>query len=80
VSGGWGTPSGQGLNQLSDLDAGAVFVQGKDQETARRLLAAADQVGVERVLIRTTMHGFVVPEAVWDAAEDNRRADQGLDI
>lgn len=46
-----------------------VYVHGKDQETARALLAGADLAGVDQHSIRATDEGFICPEAVWDEAQ-----------
>lgn len=49
---------------------GTTFVQGKDQATARVLLNAADKVGLPAYVVKTAAHGFIVPDAVWDAVEN----------
>lgn len=51
-------------------EVGEVFVQGHEQQTARDLLAAAVEAGYDETIVRTTVHGFIVPEAVWDAYAD----------
>jgi hypothetical protein len=76
MSGGWGTPS----RQHGDIEVGEVFVQGKTPEMAQQLLAACDTLGVDRAEVRTVTQGFVVPGAVWDQADETRRAAAGLDL
>lgn len=66
--------------QGGDLILGETFVQGKDRDTARRLLAACDTLGIDQQHVRTVTQGFVVPNEVWDTAEATRRADAGLDL
>lgn len=65
MTGGWGAPSWMG----GDPVEGETFVAGKDQETARALLAACDEVGIDQAEVRTVNGGFIVPNAVWDAAQ-----------
>lgn len=45
-------------------------IDGRSRATAEALLAAADRVGVQPYEVRTTIRGYVVPDAV--AAEYNR--------
>lgn len=45
-------------------------IDGRSRATAEALLAAADKVGVQPYEVRTTIRGYVVPDAV--AAEYNR--------
>lgn len=45
---------------------GETYVHGRDPETARRLLAAAEAVGQPQFVVRATETGFIVPDAVWD--------------
>lgn len=52
------------------LTLGEVFVNGKTPEQARDLLDAADDLGVDRGVVRTTMHGFIVPADVFDRAAE----------
>lgn len=73
MTGGWGTPSSWSLG--SEPQPGQTFVQGKDQETARRLLDAAARVGVDVQEVRTVNGGFVVPDAVWDATQEQLAAE-----
>lgn len=50
---------------------GQVFVQGHERTTARALLDASEELGLDpRTTVRTTVHGFIVPEEVWDAAAE----------
>ena len=49
-----------------DPDLGETFVQGKDRDTARALLAAAEATGHDRSVVRTVAHGFIVPNPVYD--------------
>ena len=48
---------------------GETYVHGQDPITAQRLLDAAEQVGQPAHVVRTHDGGFLVPDAVWDAAE-----------
>lgn len=65
MSGGWGTPIWQG----GEVAPGETFVSDKSQQMARDLLAAADELGMDPITVRTTNAGFIVPEAVWDQAQ-----------
>ncbi|UQS95167.1 hypothetical protein Pam4_24 [Pseudanabaena phage Pam4] len=76
MPGGWGTPSWMG----GEPEVGETFVQGKDQATARALLAAAEDLGIDPLAVRTVSRGFIVPNAVWDAAQETLRADTDADI
>lgn len=49
-----------------DPELGETFVQGKDQLTAQSLLAAADDLGLDPVVVRAVDHGFIVPNTVYD--------------
>lgn len=51
---------------LSSLPPEHTFVFGKDQATARALLDAARQLGLDTGVVLTADNGFVVPTAVWD--------------
>lgn len=66
MTGGWGTPSWMGGEPV----VGETLVQGKDRETARRLLDAADAAGVDQQEVRTVTGGFIVPNAVYDAMQE----------
>lgn len=66
MSGGWGTPSWMG----GDVELGETFVQGKDQQTARGLLAAAADLGLDPIVVRTVAHGFIIPNEVYDRADE----------
>jgi hypothetical protein len=60
-------------------DLGETFVAGKDQATARALLAACDTLGVQRWSVRTGARGFVVPNAVYDQyASDQASTQYGI--
>lgn len=51
------------------IGVGETFVNGKNAETARALLSAAERVGLDPALVvRTTQSGFIVPDEVADAA------------
>ena len=69
MSGGWGTPSWMG----GEPSVGETFVQGKDPETARKLLAAAAALELEPLVVRTVTGGFVVPNEVWDHVEQQHQ-------
>lgn len=49
-----------------DPELGETFVQGKDTDTARALLAAAVATGHDTSVVRTVAHGFIVPNPVYD--------------
>lgn len=69
MTGGWGTPSWMG----GEPAVGETFVWGQDPQTARDLLDAADALGLDRqTAVRTVRGGFIVPDAVWDAAQETR--------
>lgn len=73
MTGGWGTPSWQG----GTVEPGDVFVSDKSQEMARDLLAAAEALGLEALVVRTTTSGFIVPQSVWDGAQSARADREG---
>lgn len=52
---------------------GETFVWGRTREQAQELLAACDRIGVEQYRVRATDIGFIVPDPVWDAVEEQRR-------
>lgn len=72
MTGGWGTPSWMGGEPRPDLET---YVMGKDRETARRLLDAADAAGVDQQEVRTVTGGFIVPNAVYDAMQETLAAE-----
>lgn len=76
MTGGWGTPSWMG----GDPDLGETFVQGRDPKTAQALLAAADELGLEALVVRAVTHGFIVPNAVYDHVQAQHQADPGQDF
>lgn len=50
------------------LESGETFINGRSRDTARRLLDAAAVVGLDpSIVVRTTSHGYIVPDAVADA-------------
>lgn len=73
MTGGWGTPPHQGGEVL----VGEVFVSEKTQDMARALLTACDDLGVDRIAVRTVTNGFIVPEEVWEKAESSRATVEG---
>lgn len=73
---GWGTPQTERI----EMEIGDVFVQGKDQQTARDLLTASRELDLEDLVVRTTNHGFIVPGEVWDRAQQNRSQATGQDF
>lgn len=75
MAGGWGTPHPGTYPEM-----GETFVQGKTQETARALLDAAAALGLDSGEVRTIAHGFIVPNAVWDKAEETRLAAEGRQV
>lgn len=72
MTGGWGTPSWM----QPGPEVGETFVQGKTQDTARALLDAADELGLDRNTVRAVSGGFIVPNEVWDLAESTINAGQ----
>lgn len=59
------------------LNVGQTFIQGRDAEMSRALLDAAAALGLDPVTaVRTTSHGYVVPDAVADALSSPAPADQ----
>lgn len=71
MAGGWGRAGGDVPEE------GETFVWGKTQAMARELLAAAADLGLESLVVRTSTQGFIVPDAVWDAVEEKRSAAGG---
>lgn len=67
MSGGWGTPSWMGGEPV----VGEVFVSGRTPATARALLAAAAELGLEALEVRAVTNGFIVPEAVYEKARES---------
>jgi hypothetical protein len=45
------------------------YVHGRDRETAQMIMAACRSAGVDRMVVRTTDSGFIVPNVVWDEVE-----------
>lgn len=74
MTGGWSTPS------RDRMEVGETFVQGKTQDNARDLLAAATDLGLSVQVVRTTNHGFIVPDEVWEHTVATRLADAGQDF
>lgn len=72
MSGGWGTPSWM----QPGPEPGETMVQGKTQATARALLDAADALGLDRNVVRSVTGGFIVPNEVYDAAENTLNPEQ----
>lgn len=75
MPGGWGTP-----HPGTYPEVGETFVQGKTQETARSLLQAAADLGLDSGVVRTVNKGFIVPNEVWDQAEETRLAAEGREV
>lgn len=75
MSGGWATPWAGG-----DPEVGETFIQGKDQPTARGLLAAADALSLDRNVVRTVTGGFIVPNEVFDRYTESKNQAEGLDF
>lgn len=48
---------------------GETFIYGLDQPTARLLMTACGNIGVDRQVVRTTDIGFIVPNEVADEYE-----------
>lgn len=53
------------------MRTGETYVYGHDRNTARALLIACDKAGVGRHVVRATETGFIVPDEVWDVAEQD---------
>lgn len=47
-----------------DIGNGTALISGRSRERARQALAAAEAVGLEASVVRTTEGGYLVPEAV----------------
>jgi hypothetical protein len=47
-----------------NLNDGEAFVGGRSKETAQRLLALADEKGIDQREVRATTGGYIVPEAL----------------
>jgi hypothetical protein len=45
-----------------NLNDGESYVEGRSEETARKLFEAADKAGIDTSLISTSSHGYVVPK------------------
>lgn len=71
MSGGWGTPTWM----QPGPNIGETFVQGKTQQTARGLLDAAEDLGLNANVVRTMTGGFIVPNEVYDRWEASANAD-----
>ena len=56
------------------IRGGETFIWGRHQVTAIALLAAADRLGVDPILVRATDTGFIVPDEVADEAADDLQA------
>lgn len=53
---------------MTSLQDGQTFINGRDPETARRLLAAAEELGHDpSLVVLTTSFGYIVPDEVADA-------------
>lgn len=64
-----------------DPELGETFVQGKDRDTARALLAAAAELDLDPTVIRVVGHGFIVPNDVFDiVAATTTEGPSGLDF
>jgi hypothetical protein len=75
MPGGWGTP-----HPGTYPEVGETYIDGKDPETARALLTAARDLGVDPQAIRTVNRGFIAPTEVWEHAEDTRLAAEGRQV
>lgn len=53
-----------------NLNDGEAFVNGRSEETARKLYEAAEKAGIDISLISTASHGYVVPKELVDVTED----------
>jgi hypothetical protein len=45
---------------------GETFVWGRSSDMARALLAAAEAAGQPPHVVKATIHGYVIPDAVWE--------------
>src|SRR5678816_134215 len=54
-------------------------IDGRSRATAEALLAAADRVGVQPYEVRTTIRGYVVPDAVAAEYADGSEVEVGDD-
>jgi len=72
VTGGWGTPTNEAMS------LGETYVAGKDQQTARSLLAACRALDLPTILVRTAARGFIVPDQVYEQYADDQAASHGI--
>lgn len=54
---------------MATIQDGNAFVAGRDVQRVRRLLAIADELGIDPTLIRTQSGGYEVPSKIADAFE-----------
>lgn len=76
MSGGWGTPAHQG----GAVALGETFISDKSQQMARDLLAAAETLDLEPLVIRTVTNGFIAPTEVYETARSIRAEREGTDF
>lgn len=50
-----------------NLQDGEVYVEGRSEETARKLYEAAKKAGIDQSRVFTTSHGYVAPKEVVDS-------------
>lgn len=54
---------------MANIEEGEGFIGGLTPENAQRALAAAEALGLDPTVVRSTLDGFIVPEAVLDEFE-----------
>lgn len=54
------------------MRVGEGFVPGRSKETARQLLAAAREAGVDEGVVRTSDDGYIVPKEVLDVFQSSK--------
>lgn len=54
---------------MANIKDGNAFVAGRDVERVRRLLALADELGIDQRLVQTRPGGYEVPAEIADAFE-----------
>lgn len=54
---------------MVNIADGNAFVAGRDVEQVRRLLAIAEEIGLDPAVVQTRMGGYEVPAAIADVYE-----------
>lgn len=62
-----------------NLKDGESYVEGRSEETARKLREAADKAGIDWAQVYTTSHGYVVPTELVEGTKDVDAKESGDD-